>query len=217
MKRDLRIRALLQRLPGMYPDARCLLDYDGDPEKLLISTILSARTTDAAVNRAAPRLWREVIDIKGLAGADTHVLEEILHPLGFFRAKAGTIRKAAAWLVEHGGIPDTVEELTVIPGVGRKTANVVAGEAFGKPAMIVDTHVSRLAGRLDLTRVREADRIEMRLRAMVPEDMWTSFSHQLGFHGRRVCASRKPSCDSCLLNDICPKRGVGAQKKHPAS
>ncbi len=208
MNRKQRVAVLLERLPEMYPDARCLLDYDHDPGRLLISTILSARTTDSAVNRAAPILWDRVGDMRGLAEADIEVIEEIVHPLGFFRAKAKSIQNAARWLVERGSVPESMEELVSIPGVGRKTANVLIGEAFDRPAIIVDTHVGRLSGRLDLTRARDPERIEERLRELVPSDRQTGFSHQLGFHGRSVCMARKPSCGTCELSDICPRRGV---------
>lgn len=203
-----RIQVLLERLPLLYPDARCLLEYGKDPEKLLIATILSARTTDNAVNQVTPRLWNEVHDIKGLAAADRGLLEVIVHSLGFFRSKAKSIQSAAEWLVKNDGLPDTIDELVQIPGVGRKTANVIIGEAFNKPAIIVDTHVGRLAGRLDLTRARQPDKIEANLKKLLPKDRWTSFSHQLGFHGRQVCTSRNPSCDTCDFTSFCPKRGV---------
>ena len=203
-----RAAVLLRRLPLLYPDARCLLQYDGSPEKLLISTILSARTTDEAVNRVTPLLWKEVKNMEGLAEADSERIRGILHPLGFFRAKTRSVQKAAKWLLENGGVPDRMEELVKIPGVGRKTANVVLGEAFGRPAIVVDTHVKRLADRLDLTRLKAPDRIEFKLKRLLPKEKWTSFSHQLGFHGRRVCASRKPSCGTCGLSDVCPRRGV---------
>lgn len=208
VKREQRIAVLLERLPKMYPDARCLLEHDGSPERLLISTILSARTTDEAVNRVAPALWNRVGDLRGLAGASRELVEETVHPLGFFRSKARAIQEAAAWVLERGSVPDTMEELVKVPGVGRKTAGVVLGEIFGIPAVIVDTHVGRLAGRLDLARVRDADSIEAKLRSAVPKEAWTSFSHQLGFHGRRVCTARSPECGSCGLFDVCPRRGV---------
>ncbi len=203
-----RIEILLERLPLLYPDARCLLEYDGNPEKLLIATILSARTTDNTVNQVTPRLWHEVHDIKGLAIADRGFIEDIVHSLGFFRSKAKSIQNAAEWLVENNGLPDTIDGLVQIPGVGRKTANVIIGEAFNKPAIIVDTHVGRLSGRLDLTRAKIPDKIETNLKKLLPEDRWTSFSHQLGFHGRRVCTSRNPSCSTCDFTSFCPKRGV---------
>ncbi|OPL18595.1 MAG: hypothetical protein AVO35_04495 [Candidatus Aegiribacteria sp. MLS_C] len=208
MNREERTVILLERLPKMYPDARCLLEYDGSAERLLISTILSARTTDDAVNRVAPLLWSRVGDLRGLAGASRDLVEDIVHPLGFFRSKAKAVQEAAAWVLDRGSVPGSMEELVRIPGVGRKTAGVVLGEVFGVPAIIVDTHVGRLAGRLDLARVRDPDRIEAKLRSVVPMEAWTSFSHQLGFHGRRVCTSRAPDCTSCGLNDVCPRRGV---------
>ncbi len=203
-----RIEILLERLPLLYPDARCILQYYGDPEKLLIATILSARTTDNAVNQVTPRLWSDVHDIAGLAAADRESIEDTVHSLGFFRSKAKSIQNAAKWLLENGGLPDTIEGLVRIPGVGRKTANVIIGEVFSKPAIIVDTHVGRLSGRLDLTRAKQPDKIEANLRKLLPEDRQTSFSHQLGFHGRAVCTSRNPSCGACDFNKICPKRNV---------
>lgn len=208
MNNSERIAILMERLPLLYPDARCLLEYDGDPEKLLIATILSARTTDNAVNQVTPRLWHEVNDIRSLAGAERKLIEDIVHSLGFFRSKAKSIQNAAEWLVENNGLPDTIDRLVQIPGVGRKTANVIIGEAFNKPAIIVDTHVGRLSGRLDLTRAKQADRIETNLKKLLPEDRWTSFSHQLGFHGRQVCTSRNPSCSTCDFTSFCPRRGV---------
>ncbi|MCK4807777.1 MAG: endonuclease III [Candidatus Aegiribacteria sp.] len=203
-----RIQVLLERLPLLYPDARCLLEYNGNPEKLLIATILSARTTDNAVNQVTPRLWSEVHDIRGLAEADRGSIEDIIHSLGFFRSKTKSIQNAALWLVENNRLPDTIDGLVQIPGVGRKTANVIIGEAFNKPAIIVDTHVGRLSGRLDLTRAKMPDRIEANLKKLLPEDRWTSFSHQLGFHGRQVCISRNPSCSTCDFTSFCPRRGV---------
>ncbi len=208
-----RVSVLLERLPLLYPDAACLLEFYGDPAKLLIATVLSARTTDKAVNLVTPRLWNEVHDIRGLAAADQELIEDIVHSLGFFRSKARSIINAAKWLVRKGKLPDTIDELIQIPGVGRKTASVIIGDAFHRPAIIVDTHVGRLSGRLDLTRVKTPDRIEANLKILLPEDRWTSFSHQLGFHGRRVCTSRNPSCSTCDFSSFCPKRGV--KKKNP--
>ncbi len=203
-----RIEILLERLPLLYPDARCVLKYYGDPDKLLIATILSARTTDKSVNQVTPRLWSTVHDIKGLASTDRDVIEDIVHSLGFFRSKAKSIQNAAEWLLANDGLPDTINELVRIPGVGRKTANVIIGEVFNKPAIIVDTHVGRLSGRLDLTRAKQPDRIEAKLRKLLPEESQTSFSHQLGFHGRGVCTSRNPSCNVCDFKKICPRRGI---------
>jgi endonuclease-3 len=205
-----RVDALLRELPGLYPGAACLLDYGGEPWKLLFATILSAQTTDAAVNGVTPVLWKAYPDPRALARADTSDLERIVHPLGFFRNKAKTLSQAAVWLVsEHGGsVPSTMDELTKIPGVGRKTANVVLGEAFGLPAIIVDTHVRRLAGRLDLSRKTSPDDIESDLTALVPPGERTRFSHGLGFHGRRVCHAKRPLCADCTFHGFCPRRGV---------
>ena len=196
-------------LPVLYPDARCLLDYEGLPERLLIATILSARTTDAAVNKVTPYLWEKVRSIEELSSASRELIEKIVHPLGFFRSKARSIQEAAAWLIEHNEVlPGTIDELITVPGVGRKTANVIIGEVFHKPAIIVDTHVSRLSLRLDLTRNTQPQKIEDDLKKLLPENRWTSFSHQLGFHGRKVCLSRNPKCSICDFNEFCPKKGV---------
>ncbi len=209
MRRTERVAILLEMLPVMYPNARCLLDYDGKPEKLLIATILSARTTDAAVNRVTPYLWKKVRNIEGLSQSRKELIEEIVHPLGFFRSKARSIQEAAAWLTAHKEtLPGTIDELVTIPGVGRKTANVIIGEVFQKPAIVVDTHLSRLSLRLDLTRNTQPQKIEADLKILLPKARWTSFSHQLGFHGRQVCLSRNPKCSNCEFNEFCPKKDV---------
>lgn len=208
MKRSDRVAVLLERLPYLYPEAGCLLDHWSTPFMLLVSTILSARTTDASVNSATPGLWRRFPTPEALASADPRLVEELVHPLGFFRNKASSIIRAAAWVVEAGGVPEEMDELLKIPGVGRKTASVVLAEAFGKPAIIVDTHVGRLSGRLDLSRSTDPDDMEADLRGLLPMERWSSFSHQIGFHGRRVCLARKPSCPECGLSDICPRRGI---------
>lgn len=209
MRRTERATILLEMLPVLYPDARCLLDYEGLPERLLIATILSARTTDAAVNKVTPYLWEKVRSIEELSSASRELIEKIVHPLGFFRSKARSIQEAAAWLIEHNEVlPGTIDELITVPGVGRKTANVIIGEVFHKPAIIVDTHVSRLSLRLDLTRNTQPQKIEDDLKKLLPENRWTSFSHQLGFHGRKVCLSRNPKCSICDFNEFCPKKGV---------
>ena len=209
MRRTERVALLLKMLPILYPDARCLLKYEGKAEKLLIATILSARTTDAAVNKVTPHLWKKVRDIQGLSQSRRELIEEIVHPLGFFRSKAKSIQEAAAWLTVHNEtVPGTIDELITIPGVGRKTANVIIGEIFHKPAIIVDTHISRLSLRLDLTRKTQPPKIEIDLKKLLPKDRWTSFSHQLGFHGRKVCISRNPKCSDCKFSYFCPKKGL---------
>jgi endonuclease-3 len=208
MKRSDRVEVLLERLPCLYPDAGCPLENWSTPFMLLVSTILSARTTDASVNSATPGLWSRFPTPEALASADPRLVEELVHPLGFFRNKASSIIGAAAWVVAAGGVPEEMDELLKIPGVGRKTASVVLAEAFGKPAIIVDTHVGRLSGRLDLSRSTDPDDIEADLRGLLPMERWSSFSRQIGFHGRRVCVARGPSCQECGLSDICPRRGI---------
>lgn len=208
MKRAERAALLLERLPELYPDATCMLENWSTPYMLLISTILSARTTDAAVNGVTPALWEAFPTPESLAEADPELVEKIVHPLGFFRNKAASIMKAAGWVNRRGSVPEEMDMLLEIPGVGRKTAGVVLAEAFGKPAIIVDTHVGRLSGRLDLSRSTDPVSIEFDLRRLLPARTWSSFSHQLGFHGRRVCISRKPACMECTLSDLCPRRGV---------
>ncbi len=209
MTRKDRIRELLYLLPDMYPSAHCLLNYEDSPEKLLLATILSARTTDIAVNLVTPLIWKQFPTLEDLAKVDTETLEAIIHPLGFFRAKTRSIKGAVQWLLGHDKtVPDTIEELITIPGVGRKTANVVIGEIFGKPAIIVDTHFSRLSLRLDLTRNTAPEKIEQDLRKLIPPENCTAFSHYLGFHGRQVCFSRKPKCCECKFGGFCPKKGT---------
>lgn len=208
MKRRERIETLLRELPVLHPDARCMLDYSG-PEDLLIAAILSARTTDASVNRVTPLLKSEYPSPDALAAADPGRVQEIVHPLGFFRSKARSIIGAAAHIHALDRFPDTMEELLKVPGVGRKTANVVLGECFGVPAIIVDTHVKRLSFRLDLTGETSPDRIELHLKKQIPADRQTAFSHQLGFHGRRVCGAARPLCGSCPFSRFCPGASAG--------
>jgi len=208
MLRSERTGILLKRLPQMYPNAKCMLISDGNPFHLLIATILSARTTDESVNRVTPELWAAFHGPPELASAERASVENIVHPLGFFRNKSTSIMNAASWVADHDGVPQTMDELLEIPGVGRKTASVVLADAFGIPAIIVDTHVGRLSYRLDLSRKTNPERIETDLKRLLPRVSWISFCHQIGYHGRRVCKSRKPDCNGCTLNDICPRRGL---------
>jgi len=211
MTRKQRASVIADRLDALYPDAKCLLDYGGDPRRLLLATVLSAQTTDDSVNRVTPLLWERWPDLESLAAAKQVEVEKIIHPLGFFRSKARSLRGAAGWLLEHhaGQVPSSMEDLLRVPGVGRKTANVVRGEAFGLPALIVDTHVKRLSFRLALAASQDPDRIEADLARVVPSARRTAFSHGLGFHGRRVCMARAPRCASCALLDLCPRNGLG--------
>jgi endonuclease-3 len=206
-----RVASLLTILERGYPDARCALDFQ-NPLQLLIATILSAQCTDARVNMVTPGLFARYVDAAAFAAAPQAELEQAVRSTGFYRNKARAIRECCADIVtKHGGkVPDTLEDLTALRGVGRKTANVVLGNAFGIPGLVVDTHVSRLANRLGLTRESDAVKIEFALMPLVPRERWTLFSHWLILHGRAVCNARKPHCSVCPLAPHCPRVGVTA-------
>lgn len=206
-------REVYSRLAREYPDARCALHHRS-AFQLLVATILSAQTTDKRVNMVTPDLFRRYPTAESLAAARPEDVEEIIRSTGFFRSKAKSIIGMAEGLVErHGGeVPATMEELVKLPGVGRKTANVVLGNAFDINAgVVVDTHVTRLSQRLGLTRETDAAKIERALILLYPPEQWTMLSHLLIEHGRQVCEARKPRCEVCVVNDICPSsRVVGA-------
>ena len=194
------------RLKAEYPDASTELDWS-NPLELLVATILSAQTTDVQVNRVTESLFSKYRTAEDYADSTPDELEEDIRPTGFYRNKARSLRAMASALVEeHGGeVPRTMSELVALPGVGRKTANVVLGNAFGvNEGIVVDTHVRRVSGRLGLTESRDPVKIEQELMRLVPEGDWTIFSHLLILHGRRTCKARKPDCPNCILNDICP-------------
>ncbi|MDR3621772.1 MAG: endonuclease III [Paludisphaera borealis] len=206
----LQARRVLMALKELYPDAECALVHDG-PFQLLAATILSAQCTDVRVNLVTPRLFARFPDARSLAEADRAEVEELIRSTGFFRAKAKNLQAMAARLQqEHGGqVPRDLELLTALAGVGRKTANVVLGTAFGlATGVVVDTHVKRLAGRLGLTTRKTPEQIETDLMAVVPRSEWVEFSHRLIHHGRKLCVARKPHCSQCPLEPICPKIGV---------
>jgi endonuclease-3 len=193
-------------LKAEYPDARTELDWS-NPLELLVATILSAQTTDVQVNRVTESLFSKYRTAEDYADSTPDELEEDIRPTGFYRNKARSLRSMASALVEeHGGeVPRTMPELVALPGVGRKTANVVLGNAFGtNEGIVVDTHVRRVSGRLGLTESSDPVKIEQELMRLVPEEDWTIFSHLLILHGRRTCKARKPDCPNCILNDICP-------------
>ena len=206
-----RVRAVIEQLRELYPDARCALDFR-TPLELLVATILSAQCTDERVNKVTPALFAAYPDVAALAAADQAALEKAIHSTGFFRNKAKSIREASADIVaKHGGqVPRTLDELTALRGVGRKTANVVLGNAYGIPGLVVDTHVTRLSHRLGLTNETDPVKIEFALMPLVPRELWTLFSHWLILHGRAVCNARKPLCSQCPLAPHCPKLGVTA-------
>jgi endonuclease-3 len=201
-RRAAKIAALLAK---EYPDARCALDHRG-PFELLTATILAAQCTDERVNQVTPALFARFPDATAMAGADNADLEALVRSTGFFHAKAKSIRGAAEALARRfpSGFPSRMEDLLTLPGVGRKTANVVLGTCFGEPAIIVDTHVRRVSQRLGLAASEDPDEIERELQSLVPENGWTAFSHRLTFHGRRRCHARKPDCGSCVLAVLCP-------------
>jgi endonuclease-3 len=200
------IDAILKRL---YPGAVTALAHD-NPLQLLVATILSAQCTDARVNTVTPALFARFGTARDFAGCDIKELEQLVRPTGFYKNKAKHIRACCAAIVERfgGQVPATLDELVTLPGIGRKTANVVLGDAFGTPGITVDTHVGRLSRRLGLTRHRDPVKVEFALMKIVPEAEWTGFSHRLILHGRAVCHARKPRCEACALAGLCPKVGV---------
>lgn len=200
----------IRRLERTYPDARCSLDHS-NPYELLVATILSAQCTDARVNIVTPSLFERFPDVAALADADREDLENRIKSTGFFRNKTKSLIGLGKALVEQheGEVPDSMDALVRLPGVGRKTANVVLGNAFRKDeGVVVDTHVSRVSFRLGLTREKDPIRIEQDLMALFPREDWTLLSHLLIFHGRRVCEARRPKCEICVLNEVCPSSTV---------
>ncbi len=209
MDRAARAAAVLQKLRATYPDAHCELDHQG-AFQLLVATILSAQCTDVRVNMVTPALFKKYPDAKSLAAAKQEDVEELIRSTGFFRNKAKNLIAAANHLVrEHAGeVPRELETLTNLPGVGRKTANVVLGNAYGIEAgVVVDTHVARLSKRLGLTKHTDPVKIEKDLMKVVPREAWTLWSHLLIWHGRRRCPARKPDCPGCELQALCPSAG----------
>jgi endonuclease-3 len=209
-ERKRRTRSIITRLKREFPDAACALDH-ANPLELLVATILSAQSTDARVNIVTPALFAKYKSAADYAAADPDVFQGEIHSTGFFRNKTKSILGMAQALEErHGGqVPDTMEALVELPGVGRKTANVVLGNAFGKnEGVVVDTHVGRISGLLKLTKETNPEKIERDLMELVPRKDWTIFSHLLILHGRKTCIARRPRCESCRINDLCPSSRV---------
>lgn len=215
-----RVQTLIKQLRKLYPDAECALHH-ANPFQLLLATILSAQCTDEKVNQVTPALFERYRTPRDFAEADLPELEEMIRPTGFFKNKAKSLKGAAQAIVEkHGGeVPQTLEELVELPGVGRKTANVVLGVAFHIPSgVVVDTHVARLSFRLGLTASDNPVQIEKDLQVLVPKSSWIEWSHLLIFHGRRICKAQRPQCDHCALLPNCPRKGVKqpvAKKSRP--
>jgi endonuclease-3 len=207
-----RVRSIVDGLEELYPDVDCELDRE-TPFQLVVATILSAQTTDQRVNMVTPELFRRYPTPQAMAKAPLPALEKIIRSTGFFRMKAKSIKGAAAGLVAQfgGQVPRTLAELTTLPGVARKTANVVLGTAYGiAEGVVVDTHVQRLSMRLALTRATDPKDIEKDLVKVIPRENWIRFSHQMIWHGRRVCFARKPNCAGCTLAPFCPSAGLEA-------
>ncbi|MBE0598358.1 MAG: endonuclease III [Desulfuromonadales bacterium] len=200
---------VLEVLEKVYPEARIALDF-GNPLELLVATILSAQCTDVRVNQVTPELFRRYPDAQAYATADFQELVEVIRSIGFYRAKAKSlIGMGKTLLEEHGGqVPATMEALTRLPGVGRKTANVVLGNAFGVPGMVVDTHVRRVSYRLGWTAQNDPVKIEQELCQLLPRGKWTHASHLLIFHGRQICKAPTPRCSLCPVLSLCPRMGV---------
>jgi endonuclease III len=200
-----RVAAILEKLDQAYPDATCELKH-ANPFELLIATILSAQCTDVRVNQVTATLYKKYPNPEAFAYANPSELEQEIRPTGFFRNKTKSVMGASKAIVEkfNGEVPRTMEEVLTLPGVARKTGNVVLGTAYGiASGVVVDTHVQRLANRLELTKNQEPKKIEQDLMKIIPQNKWIQFSHQLIWHGRRVCIARKPKCAVCNLDRIC--------------
>lgn len=205
-----RARKMNRALDELYPDAHCELDFE-DPYQLLVATVLSAQTTDKRVNAVTPTLFAAYPDAAALAAADRTTLETLLQPTGFFRAKTAALLKLSQAICDNfgGEVPGRLDDLVTLPGVGRKTANVVLGNAFGVPGITVDTHFGRLARRFSWTDETDPVKVEHAVGDLFPKKDWTDLSQRLIWHGRRRCHARKPACGACPLSRWCPAYGEG--------
>ena len=205
-------RSIYRILTKEYPDARCELDFNS-PLELLIATVLSAQCTDKRVNAVTPVLFKRFPTVTKLAGAKISEIEKIIYSTGFYRSKAKNIKELASKILKNygGEVPKTLAQLVTLPGVGRKTANVVLGNAFGIPGLTVDTHFGRLSRRFGWSQETDPVKVENDVAKLIPEKEWTLLSHKLIWHGRRICHSRKPECGICPLAKLCPSAGVGAK------
>ncbi|WP_196279011.1 endonuclease III [Catellatospora vulcania] len=210
LARKRRVRRMARELAVIHPDAHCELDFT-DPLELAVATILSAQCTDVRVNMTTPALFAKYRTAADYAGADRVELEEMIRPTGFFRNKAASLMGLGQQLVDRfgGELPRTLAQLVTLPGIGRKTANVILGNAFGVPGITVDTHFQRLVNRWAWTEETDPVKIEHAVGALVEKRDWTMLSHRVIFHGRRVCHARKPACGACPLASMCPSYGVG--------
>jgi endonuclease-3 len=200
---------VLDTLEKEYPDARVTLDFK-TPLQLLIATILAAQCTDERVNQVTPELFKKYRTAQDFSRASQEKLEKEIRPTGFFRNKAKSIIQGCRKIVAEfkGEVPRTLEELVSLPGVGRKTANIIVGNAFGRPAIAVDTHVKRVTHRLGWAKADDPDKIEFELREIIPSERWTRAGHQIVFHGRKICTAKNPQCPVCPVEKLCPKVGL---------
>lgn len=214
MTKKQRALAIVQRLIKIYPMSECSLEYD-EAYRLLIAVLLAAQCTDARVNTVTPILFQKFPTLQSLADATVDQVAEIVHPCGLYRSKAKDIVACCKMLVEqyNGKVPDTLEELLKLPGVGRKTANLIVGDVYGKPAVVTDTHCIRLCGRFGLTDSKVPVKVEMDLWKLLPPEESNDFCHRLVYFGRDRCTARSPQCEGCPLADLCKKVGVTAPKK----
>lgn len=202
-----RVLEMIKRLKKKFPDAQIELNFK-NPIELLVAVILSAQCTDKRVNLVTPVLFKKYKTVKDYAKANVKTFEKEIHSTGFYRAKAKSIIGACREIVKRfgGKVPNQMEDLVTLPGVGRKTANVILGNVYGIPGIVVDTHMKRIANRLKLTNHEDPVKIEFELNDVIPKKEWTLFSHLIIWHGRRTCFARKPNCADCLVNDLCPSR-----------
>lgn len=219
MTKKEKVQKIKEYLDLTYGDAPCTLDYD-DPFQLLVATVLAAQCTDARVNMVTPALFKRYPTVKDFANADISDVEDLIRSTGFFRNKAKNIVACANALLErHGGqVPDTMEELVALPGVGRKIANLLLGDVFGKPCIVVDTHCKRITNLLGLTKNTDPTKIEMDLRKIIPPEYGALFCHQIVEHGRAICIARRPKCSECGMNAVCDfyKKGMKKSGKDKA-
>jgi endonuclease-3 len=214
LRKKARAKAIYQILTKNYPNVRCELVYK-NPYQLLVATVLSAQCTDKRVNQTTPALFKKYSSIKKMAEADIKDLQQLVKSTGFYRAKAKNIKNLSQKILTdfNGKVPSNIEDLVTLPGVGRKTANVVLGHGFNIPGITVDTHFGRLSRRFGWSNQKDPVKVEFEVAKLIPQSQWTNLSQRLIWHGRRVCHSRKPACGACVIANLCPSYGVGEVDK----
>ena len=215
--KKVRAKAIYRKLSKNYPNVRCELDYNS-PFQLLVATVLSAQCTDKRVNQTTPALFKKYPTAKKMSGADIKDIQRLVKSTGFYRAKAKNIKGLSNQIMDDfsGKVPNKLDDLIQLPGVGRKTANVVLGHAFDTPGITVDTHFGRLSRRFGWTKETDPVKVEMVVQQLIPQAEWTNLSQRMVWHGRRICHSRKPACGACPVAKICPSVGIGEMDKEKA-